>query len=708
MPTPIEIAISVLGAKSAADATAGISAGFSLLAEQLLKTIPQFTALIATTIEGAEQMGRFSRQIGLTSEKLSTLAHAARTSNVSQKEFERGLSDLRGTMDLAARGQGDAAATFRQLNVAFLNGNGTFRDLDAVLLDLADRFSSLPDGPQKSAYATRLFTQAGLAMIPVLNQGRGGLERLRDEGRSLGAEVGGGFARNAAAFNDNLTKIYEIVGGLANRITTALLPSLVRVSGAFEKMASLPAFQALLRRGSEFLGGALEGASMQALEIGRFFSTASSKGIGAAFTEWRNRPVLPSELEPSRKPDHPVDNHPEADPLLARKQLLHDLAESELSSTTLERPLDFLPSGGVTTSGGKNARFTPLPEQTRAMRVRELSAAYREQISLLEQLSKEAAAPLKSGIVGADERIEIEKQQTAFTQKRYEILLKVQALERDNTFLGKMTANLRQLRDQWSNLGASMADVFTNTLGGAVTSFSQATASSIVHAKNLGEALGNAGMMIEEQLLTAIIQLPIQWLLSHTLMEGISLGWKAFLSAMRAEDVVEANATEAAKTPTLAANATLASIGSWGVAVAIGLAAIAGILAATGAFAEGGMIRGEGTGTSDSIVARLSNGEHVTRAASVASLGERFMAGINAGVVDLSALNPGASVRGAGRGAAGTGGGGSVAGTRTVQNFHFGFHSDESSTLRHLDTVEGRKFLVNAGRQTVREITGKG
>ena len=127
----------------------------------------------------------------------------------------------------------------------------------------------------------------------------------------------------------------------------------------------------------------------------------------------------------------------------------------------------------------------------------------------------------------------------------------------------------------------------------------------------------------------------------------------------------------------------------------------------SGGFAEGGMVRGPGTGTSDSITARLSDGEHITRAVSVSRLGERFMAGINAGVVDLGALNAGATVRGAGNGAGGAGSGPGASGQGSAQHFHFAFHDDGSSAENYLKTVKGQKFLVDTSRQNVREVNGK-
>lgn len=68
----------------------------------------------------------------------------------------------------------------------------------------------------------------------------------------------------------------------------------------------------------------------------------------------------------------------------------------------------------------------------------------------------------------------------------------------------------------------------------------------------------------------------------------------------------------------------IASIGS-----AIGTAAAAGAPVGPGGFASGGAVRGPGTATSDSILARLSNGEFVMRAAAVQHWGAGMLAAMN-------------------------------------------------------------------------------
>lgn len=70
-----------------------------------------------------------------------------------------------------------------------------------------------------------------------------------------------------------------------------------------------------------------------------------------------------------------------------------------------------------------------------------------------------------------------------------------------------------------------------------------------------------------------------------------------------------------------------ASMAAWQSAGVPGTSIVSG--PGPGGFAEGGHIRGPGTGTSDSIVARVSNGEYITRALAVRHYGADIMNAIN-------------------------------------------------------------------------------
>lgn len=59
-----------------------------------------------------------------------------------------------------------------------------------------------------------LFGRSGREMIPLLNQGAGGLREMAREARELGIVVSESFSRRAENFNDNLRRLKAALQGL--------------------------------------------------------------------------------------------------------------------------------------------------------------------------------------------------------------------------------------------------------------------------------------------------------------------------------------------------------------------------------------------------------------------------------------------------------------------------------------------------------------
>ena len=75
---------------------------------------------------------------------------------------------------------------FKKLNIDLKDSSGQLQATDKVLAQIADRFKSMPDGPQKTALAMQLFGRQGKDMIPFLNQGSAGLAELNKKAHELG------------------------------------------------------------------------------------------------------------------------------------------------------------------------------------------------------------------------------------------------------------------------------------------------------------------------------------------------------------------------------------------------------------------------------------------------------------------------------------------------------------------------------------------
>ena len=159
-----------------------------------------------------------------------------------------------------------------------------------------------------------------------------------------------------------------------------------------------------------------------------------------------------------------------------------------------------------------------------------------------------------------------------------------------------------------------------------VNGIAQGLTQCIVYGKNFRDIMNNLANNVLSTVLQAVLQKAI-----GSLMTMIGLGKTK--TAQEVASAAKEKAAQAAKSGTLAANATAALIAAnpWAAPAAAGIVAgqMGAARAAGSVFADGGFVTGPGTGTSDSIPAMLSNGEFVINAAAVQRLGTGYLNMLN-------------------------------------------------------------------------------
>jgi chromosome segregation ATPase len=184
-------------------------------------------AMVKRSAETADQIGKLSQATGNTTEVISEIGYAADLSNISTEELAKTMQKLASSaVDATKKGSAQAAA-FKALGVSVTDASGKLKSTDQILLDVADRFSKLEDGAQKAALAEDIFGRNAQKMIPFLNQGRAGIEALREEAKRLGISLSAEAAAAAGEFNDNLTRLQAVSAGLGRELTAKLLPYLI-------------------------------------------------------------------------------------------------------------------------------------------------------------------------------------------------------------------------------------------------------------------------------------------------------------------------------------------------------------------------------------------------------------------------------------------------------------------------------------------------
>lgn len=175
-------------------------------------------------IEYGDKIKKTSQKIGITTDALQELQYAAQLSDVSADSLSAAIGHLAMNLQNAKEGSEEAAKAFK--GIEYKKANGELKSTDELLATIAERFSKLPDGPEKTAQAMRIFGRAGKDLIPLLNDGADGIDELREEARNLGLVLDKDAVEASEELNDNLERLHATTEGLWRQAIGPLLPQI--------------------------------------------------------------------------------------------------------------------------------------------------------------------------------------------------------------------------------------------------------------------------------------------------------------------------------------------------------------------------------------------------------------------------------------------------------------------------------------------------
>lgn len=164
-----------LAATGAAAAAAGIAVAVKFGADS-----------IDTFKRVAGEVAKLKRVTGLTTEDASRMAFAFKQTGVDAEKGTKGLQLLSKNLSGAADGGKKAAAMAKLLGFGFTDAHGKVLPMAKLMPKLADKFATMPDGPQKTALAMKLFGKSGTDLLPFLNKGAKGLDELAQKSDKFG------------------------------------------------------------------------------------------------------------------------------------------------------------------------------------------------------------------------------------------------------------------------------------------------------------------------------------------------------------------------------------------------------------------------------------------------------------------------------------------------------------------------------------------
>jgi hypothetical protein len=204
--------------------TAGSLASNALRGLTAALSVGALIASTRATIDHADALNDMAERTGLAGDKLSELEYAARLNGTSLEDVETALKKLSVKALDAAQGGKQAAAMFDALGVAVSGADGSLRNSDELMTEIASVLNQVQDRTLRTALAVEVFGKSGDKLIPLFEN----MQASRQEAQRLGAVIGVDFQKASAQFNDDLDRMILMSRAFGVNLANEVLPTLQR------------------------------------------------------------------------------------------------------------------------------------------------------------------------------------------------------------------------------------------------------------------------------------------------------------------------------------------------------------------------------------------------------------------------------------------------------------------------------------------------
>lgn len=209
--------------KSLVGGLADVKAGFDLLVSAgkfAAQAIASFTTDIANQ---GDAIAKSAANIGISAEALQELTFAAEISGSSMGTLTKTLQFVsKGLNDAREKGTGPFIDGLDQIGVSLDELEGL--SPDEIFTKLADSLSRVEDETTKSGAAQNLFSKGAKELLPLINEGAAGINKLRKEFTSLGGGFTNDGAKAAEEFNDAMLRMDTVIKSVKIAVGVELLP----------------------------------------------------------------------------------------------------------------------------------------------------------------------------------------------------------------------------------------------------------------------------------------------------------------------------------------------------------------------------------------------------------------------------------------------------------------------------------------------------
>lgn len=201
-------------------AAAGLAAAFSVRA---------MIGWAQSTAAATEKLSNLSQQIGISVGDLSALEVVSKNAGLGADGFTTAIQAMDRNLASAKEGSEEQSAAFKALGIDVNTAKG---NMD-LMLQIAAKFSHMPDGPEKTALAMKLLGRSGAELIPIFNKGEDAIVTAMTEAEKSGAAMSETMVAVGLKVDDAFDSVDNSVTTLSNNMFEQLGPAIADIASGF-------------------------------------------------------------------------------------------------------------------------------------------------------------------------------------------------------------------------------------------------------------------------------------------------------------------------------------------------------------------------------------------------------------------------------------------------------------------------------------------
>lgn len=192
--------------------------------------------MVRQSLKNIDALGKMSDQIGIQTDKLIGLRHAAaETAGVNDKQLDMSLRRMTRRIEEAADGSGAAATQLQKLGLSA-------QELakltpDQQFMRIADAMQNVETQGEKLRATFSLFDTEGVALVSTLSQGSEAIQQLADDAERMGLSLSRVDAQQVENANTAMSNVWKTIRSVADRVAVRLAPIIEAIAQRFVSLA---------------------------------------------------------------------------------------------------------------------------------------------------------------------------------------------------------------------------------------------------------------------------------------------------------------------------------------------------------------------------------------------------------------------------------------------------------------------------------------